>query len=177
MSNNGSDGEKPKSPSKPADAPPEPLPQEIFPTALESALRSFGIDPNDPKVSKALGISLTMMFSGALPWAPPPILKEYGNIRPDLIDKLIKLTEEQSAHRCDMELRRTVGSETRLNRSQWIGAVVAGGGLVLSAIAAYYNTAAAIVIAVVGVGDPTAAIWLAHNMHKPSTPKPPAQVS
>src|SRR5947209_20303268 len=47
------------------------------PPALDSALRNLGIDTRDPNVSKALEISLTMMFSGSLPLPPPAILKEY----------------------------------------------------------------------------------------------------
>src|ERR1700730_13661720 len=157
----GENGEKSKLPNKTAETVAAPQRQEIVPSVLESTLRNVGVDPNDPNVSKALAISLTMMFSGSLPLAPPPILKEYGNIRPELIDKLVEWTEQQSAHRREMERLRTKGSETRLNRSQWIGGAVALGGLTLAAIVASH-TAAAIFIAVVSVGGPTAAIWLAH---------------
>jgi uncharacterized membrane protein len=184
---NGNDGEKPKPPSKPAEGRAEPPRNEIVPPALESILRDISVDPRDPNVSKALEISLTMMFSGSLPLAPPPILKEYGNIRPELIDKLIKWTEDQSAHRRELERLRTEGSERRLNRSQWIAAVVAVGGLILAAFVGSYSNpngataAIAIAIALVSVGGPTAAIWLAHNVRRsplytpltPQMPKPP----
>ena len=180
MSDQGSnqnEGEKPKPPSKPEEAGNEPSRQEIFPPTLESVLRNIGIDPMDPNVSKALEISLTMMFSGSLPLAPPPILREYGNIRPELIDKLVEWTEQQSAHRREMERLRTEGSEKRQNRSQWIGATVAIGGLILAAIVGSYSVPTAIAIALVAVGGPTAAIWLAHNMRRPQPPKPTAPPS
>jgi len=171
---NGNGGEKPKLSSNPSAPVAEPVRQEIVPPELESILRTIGVDLTDPNVSKALEISLTTMFRGSLPLAPPPILREYGNIRPELIDKLITWTEEQSAHRRNMEKLRTEGSEKRMNRAQWIGAAVALGGLSLSAYVAHYSTAAAIAMALVSVGGPTAAIWLAHNMRRPSPPTPPA---
>ena len=152
---------------------PESSRQDIVSPALESILRNAGVDPTDPNVSKALEVSLTMMFSGSLPLAPPPILKEYGNIRPELIDKLIEWTEQQSAHRRKLERLRTEGSERRLNRSQWIGAAVALGGLGLAAIVGSYSASTAIAIVLVAVGGPTAAIWLAHNMRRPPPPAPP----
>jgi uncharacterized membrane protein len=149
--------------------------QEINPESdrlLESILRSSGIDPRNPQVSRALEISLsTMMFSGSLPLVPPPILQEYGNIRPELVDKLIDWTEKQATHRRELERLRTEGSEKRLNRSQWIGAIVAVTGLALSAIVANHS-ATAIAIALVAIGGPTAAIWLAHNTRR-SSPAPP----
>ena len=173
-SNGNGNGETPKPPSKPAEAAVQPPRQEIVPPALESALRSIGVDPRDPNVSKALiEISATMMFSGSLPLAPPQILKEYGNIRPELIDKLIEWTEQQSAHRRNLETLRTEGSERRMYRAQYIGAAVALGGLSLAAYVAHYSAAAAIAIALVSVGGPTAAIWLAHNMRRQSPPIPP----
>jgi uncharacterized membrane protein len=171
--NNGNGGEKPKPLSKPAEAVAEPLRQEIIPPDLEAFLRKIGVDPTD--VSRALQITLTSLtMSGSLPLAPPPILREYGNIRPELIDKLVEWTEQQSTHRREMERLRTEGSEKRMHRAQWIGASVALGGLSLAAYVAHYSTAAAIAIALVSVGGPTAAIWLAHNMRRPTPPTAPA---
>jgi uncharacterized membrane protein len=174
MSKGNGNGEKPRPPSKPTEGIAEPPRNEIIPPALESALKSSGVDLKDPNVFRALEISLTMMFTGSLPLPPPAILKEYGNIRPELVDMLVKLTEEQSVHRRDMERKRTEGSETRLNRSQWIGATVALGGLALAAVVSPSNTIASVVLAIAGVGGPTAAIWLARNM---KTPSPPTHLS
>jgi hypothetical protein len=172
-------GEKPPSNKRPpSELVPGPSPQEIIPATLDSVLRKVGIDPTDPNVSKALEISLTMMFSGSLPIAPPPILREYGNIRPELIDKLIEWTDLQSNHRRDLERIRTEGSEKRLNRAQGIGATIALGGLCLAALVGTFgNMWAAIIIAIVAVGGPTAAIWLAQNVRKqpPQLPTQPAQ--
>lgn len=176
MSDQGSSGNangKPQPQDKPAEIVATPERQEIVPPALETALRQIGVDPRDPNVSKALEISLTMMFSGSLPLAPPPILKEYASIRPELVDKLVEWTEKQADHRRDLERLRTQGSEKRQFRAQWIGAVVALGGLVLAAYVGHYSAPTAIAIALVAIGGPTAAIWLAHNMRRPEPPKPP----
>jgi uncharacterized membrane protein len=180
---NGNGGRKPKSPSNQDNTVAVAPRSEIVPPTLESVLRNVGVDPTDPNISKALEVSLTMMFSGSLPLAPPAILKEYGNIRPELIDKLVQWTEQQSAHRREMEKMRTEGSEKRMYRAQWIGAAVALGGLSLAAYVAHYSEAAAIAIALVAVGGPTAAIWLAHNMRRsshstlPTPPTPPLKPS
>lgn len=174
-----SGSETPKSsgqtPPKPAAAQPE-----IIPPALDSVLRSAGIDPRDPNVSKALEVSLTMMFAGSLPLAPPPILKEYQNIKPELVDKLVGWTETQSAHRRELEKTRVDRSENRLDRGQWIAATVALGGLFLATIEGILGNAyVAGVMAVVAIGGPTAAIWLARNVRgqppapPPTTPTPP----
>jgi uncharacterized membrane protein len=172
MSKGNGNGEKPRPSSNLTEGIAEPPQNEILPPALESAVRNSGVDPRDPKVFRALQISLTMMFAGSLPIAPPAILKEYGNVHPELVSKLIKWTEDQSAHRRDLERMRTEGSETRLNRSQWIGGAVAIGGLILAAIAGQYSAVASVFIAIAGVGGPTAAIWLARNMTTPSLSAP-----
>jgi uncharacterized membrane protein len=183
MSEQGSNGNggKPLTPNKnqvasvSPDPAPQPASEEVIPASLDSALRSLGIDPHDPKISRALQVSLTMMFSGSLPIAPPPILREYGNIRPELIDKLIQWTEDQAKHRRDLERLRTKGAERRLNRGQNIGAVVAIGGLCLAALVGIFgNMWAAIVIAIVAVGGPTAAIVLAQHARKQVAPPTPA---
>jgi hypothetical protein len=177
--NKKGDGETP-TPDKgsPAEIATGTGPQEIIPADLDSVLREIGIDTRDPKVSKALEISLTMMFGGSLPLVPPPILREYGNIRPELIDKFIEWTELQADHRRGLEKFRTEGSEKRLNRGQWIGATSALGGLCLAALVGMYgNVWAAIAIAIVAVGGPTAAIFLAQNVRKqsPQLPTQPAR--
>jgi uncharacterized membrane protein len=164
---NRNEGEKTKPPNEPKDKGAALTPQEIVPPALESVLRNVGVDPKDPNVvSRTLEVSL-MMLSGSLPIAPPPILKEYGNIRPQLVDKLIDWTEQQATHRRELEKMRTAGSERRLDRSQHNALFVALGGLCLAAVVGIWgNMWASIVIAIVSIGGPTAAIWLAHSVRK-----------
>jgi Predicted membrane protein (DUF2335) len=117
---NGNDA-KSQPQNKPTDAMGDLGQSDVVPPNLESALRNVGVDPRSPYFSQALEISLTMMSSGVSLVPPPAILKEYGKIRPELVDKVLLLIEQQSAHRREMERCRTVGMERRLDRSQWIG--------------------------------------------------------
>jgi uncharacterized membrane protein len=146
---------------------------ETIPAALDSVLRTAGVDTRDPNVVRALEISLTMMFSDALPLPPPPILKEYDSVHPELVNKIIEWTEQQSAHRRALEKTRTERSESRFDRGQWIAATVAVGGLCLAAIEGTFGSpAVAIAIAVVAIGGPTAAIWIAQNIRPSSSAAP-----
>jgi uncharacterized membrane protein len=171
------DGSEPKPRQTPPDSASAQGKTEIIPPALDSALRNVGIDPRDPAVSRAIEISLTMaMFSGSLPLPPPEILKEYDSVHAGLSDKLIEWTERQSEHRRLLETKRTDRTEDRYDRGQRIAAGVALGGLFLSSIVGIWgNPWVAGVMAIVAVGGPTAAIWLARNIRSPSSqlPKPP----
>jgi uncharacterized membrane protein len=139
---------------------------EGLPAVLASALRTAGIDTHDPAVSKALEISTTM-FGGSLPFVPPQILREYKEIDPGLVQKLIEWTEDQAKHRRRLEVRRTARAENRLDRGQYIAGALAISGLILATIEGILGSAqAAAVIAAVSVGGPTAAIWLAQSIRK-----------
>lgn len=106
------------------------------------------------------------MYLGPIP--PPDLLAQYGNIAPDLPERIIGWTEQQSKHRQSLERMRTEGSEGRMNRGQWISAAVAFLSLVVAAIVGIYgNPWVAGVIAVVGVGGPTAAVALARVLQRP----------
>jgi|SRR5712691_2931250 len=105
---------------------------EIIPPALDTALRTAGVDTRDPNVSKAIEISL-LMFSGSLPLPPPTVMAEYNSAFPGLVEKIVSWTEEQRQHRMRLERVRTEGSEARFDRGQWIAGAVALGGLALVA--------------------------------------------
>jgi uncharacterized membrane protein len=168
---NGDSSPKPR-PLEQAPAPSQP---EIIPPALDSALQRAGIDTRDPQVFRALEISLTMMVSGSLPLPPPQILQEYKSISPALVEKFVEWTELQSAHRRELERTGTERAERRFDRGQWIAATVATGGLLLAAVVGIFgNPWVAGMIAIVAVGGPTAAIWLARGVPKaPALPPPP----
>jgi uncharacterized membrane protein len=166
-----------KTPNEPALDKPTASQPEFIPPALDSALRTAGIDTRDPNVFRALQISLTMMFSGSLPLPPPEILKEYENIRPELVNKLVEWTEQQAGHRRSLEVVKVQRTENRYDRGQTIAASVAIGGLIISGIVGIFgNPWVAAVIAIVSVGGPTAAIWLARNIRSQSAqPQKPVQ--
>jgi uncharacterized membrane protein len=103
-----------------------------------------------------------MMASGSLPLPPASILSEYNQAFPGLVEKIIFWTEEQRKHRQLLERQRAERVEGRSNF--FVGTYVGG-------CRCYFcNPWAAGVIAIVSIGGPTAAIWLARiaNVSKSS---------
>jgi uncharacterized membrane protein len=142
---------------------------ETVPPAIDAALRSAGVDPQDPNITKTVGISLNMMTArGHLPLPPPQLLNEYDQVYPGLTAKIVAWTDEQRHHRMELERLVTTGSESRMNRGQVIAGAVALCGLCLAALVGTYgNPWVAGVIAVVSVGGPTAAVYLARGEMAP----------
>jgi uncharacterized membrane protein len=151
------DGE---SPSQPIDDGHQP---DVIPPQLDGALRSAGLDLNDPKVSRAVEITM-MVASGPLPLPPPDILQAYEDRFPGIVDRFIRWTEEQRKHRFQLEIARAKRDDNRLDRAQIIAAVVAICGLFASAIVGILgNPVVASILAIVSIGGPTAAVWLARG--------------
>ena len=176
MSNQaGGESQQPK-PEGSKETEPKQLP-EILPPALEGALETAGVDVNNPQVTKAVQVSASFFVArGSLPIMPPEILAEYEREFPGLGHKIIDWTEQQRNHRQSLERQRTEGSETRMNRGQLIAGGVAVWGVSLAALVGIFGNAwAAGVIAIVSIGGPTAAIWLARTMNG-KTPSPPTTV-
>ena len=87
-------------------------------------------------------------FSGPLP--PPEILKQFNDIVPGAAERIIKMAEDQSLHRRDLESRVI---ESDISRSKWgqvLGFCIAICGLGASVIVAIYGSA--IAGGVIGVG-------------------------
>jgi uncharacterized membrane protein len=115
-----------------------------------------------------------MTARGSLPLPPPALLSEYDRAFPGLVQKIIEWTEEQRKHRHKLEDKVTTGSEKRMDRGQIIAGVVAVWGLTLAAICAIFgNPYAAGVIAIVAIGGPTAAIFLARTGKTQPPASPP----
>jgi uncharacterized membrane protein len=132
------------------------------------------VNPRDLDLTKALEISL-MMVSGSLPLPPASLLLQYEKAFPGLVEKIVSWTDSQRQHRQDLERKKTDGAEKRMNRGQLIAGSVAVYGLTSSAFVGIFgNPWAAIALAIVSIGGPTAAIWLARggNLSQPN-PKPP----
>lgn len=67
-------------------------------------------------------------FSGPLP--PPQVLQEYENILPGLADRIVRMTEIQSAHRQDLERYITRSDSRRANAGLICAVLIAVMGLV-----------------------------------------------
>lgn len=151
-------------------------PLEIIPPALDGALRSAGVDLNNPEVTKALKVSLSLMVAtGSLPVPPAPILAEYNTTIPGLGDKIVDWTEQQRVHRQSLEKQRTDGAERRMDRAQISATAIAVWGLTMAgAVGIFGSLYVGIALAVVSIGGPTAAIWMARGMNQRSI-SPPAK--
>lgn len=144
---------------------------EIIPPELESELRSLGVDPRDPHISKVVELTL-MVFGGPIP--PPSFLAAYDKVVPGLAQRIIGWTEQQRDHRQALERQRVDGSERRMNRGQIIGASVAILGLPLAALVGIFgHPFVASVIAIVSVGGPTAAAIMALAFRRNAFAKKP----
>lgn len=87
-------------------------------------------------------------FSGPLP--PPEVLEKFESVVPGSAERIIKMAEEQSAHRKYLE-RMVIESDVA--RSKWgqaLGFLIAIAGLAISAIIAIYGNA--IAGGIIGVG-------------------------
>jgi uncharacterized membrane protein len=102
-------------------------------------------------------------------------LAEYNATIPGLGDKTVVWTEEQRKHRQSLEKQRTDGSERRMDRAQISAAAIAVWGLTMAAAVGIFGSLyVGIALAIVSIGGPTAAIWLARGMNqKASSPLPP----
>jgi len=80
-------------------------------------------------------------MSGPLP--SPDVLRAFDDVVPGDADRIIKMAEEQSLHRKQLE-RKVIDSD--ISRSRWgqiLGFVIAIVGLVVAAVVAVYGSAIA----------------------------------
>ena len=92
--------------------------------------------------------SMMQSFSGPLP--PPEILKKFDEVVPGAAERIIKMAEEQSTHRKDLE-KKVIESD--IARSKWgqvLGFAIAIAGLATSTLIAIYGSA--IAGGIIGVG-------------------------
>ncbi len=88
-----------------------------------------------------LGQHSAQFFSGPLP--PPDVLRKFDEIVPGSAERIIKMAEEQSVHRKDLE-KKVINSD--IARSKWgqiLGFVISIAGLIVSGLVAIYGSAVA----------------------------------
>ena len=91
---------------------------------------------------------VSQSFSGPLP--PPEILRKFDEVVPGAAERIIKMAEDQSIHRKELE-KKVIDSD--IARSKWgqiLGFVIAIAGLAVSAIIVVYGSA--IAGGIIGVG-------------------------
>lgn len=80
-------------------------------------------------------------FSGPLPH--PEILRQFEMVSPGAAERIIKMAEEQSKHRRELEKTVIVSDVARSKWGQILGFVIAMSGLAFSATIAIYGSAIA----------------------------------
>src|SRR3990167_2352961 len=107
------------------------------------------ISPNNQNNSKNMRVTeVSQSFSGPLP--PPEILRKFDEVVPGAAERIIKMAEDQSIHRKELE-KKVIDSD--IARSKWgqiLGFVIAITGLAVSAIIVVYGNA--IAGGIIGVG-------------------------
>lgn len=74
-------------------------------------------------------------FSGPLP--PPDLLEHYQRIQPDLVERLMRLTEAEAAHRHELETQALAASERIEGRGQRYGLLIGLAALAVAALALF----------------------------------------
>lgn len=84
-------------------------------------------------------------YIGPLP--PPDMLEHYGRIQPDLVERILRMTEDEARHRRDLELRLITDMATEKRRGQWLGVGIALAALGVAAFALWqgHEWAAAVI--------------------------------
>lgn len=107
------------------------------------------------------------------PLLPPRLLKEYDEVVPGLAVKLVEWTEAESDHRRNMEKLAFDATRSLQGKGQWFGLTVSILGLCLAALIVLlsptkWSALVAIVVAIVSVGGPFAARFLAARFNRQS---------
>lgn len=112
--------------------------------------KNFPSQHNGHSNSNAVVVQQTSVQSFLGPLPPPEILRKFDEIVPGAAERILKMAEEQSAHRKELE-RKVIESD--ISRSKWgqiLGFAIAIVGLAVSALVAIYGNAVA--GSIIGVG-------------------------
>lgn len=108
--------------------------------SIDQALDSIISDVPEDKREKAirsLAYIKQEIFSGPIPH--PDILRQYENILPGSADRILKMAENQQAHRINLE-SLAVPSQLKSNRrGQTFGAIICFAILIVSVVFAYFG--------------------------------------
>ncbi len=82
------------------------------------------IDNSQDKDKKVQMVTTQMQafFSGPLP--PPEVFQKYELILPGSADRILKMAEDQSTHRRDLEKTVVGGEQFRANKGLWFGFII-----------------------------------------------------
>ncbi|MFW5895383.1 MAG: DUF2335 domain-containing protein [archaeon] len=111
--------------------------REQLPKELKEIIQYIPDDKKDEalKVITAQSIEHSTSFSGPLP--PPSILDEYNNVLDNGAERIMKMAENQSNHRIEME-KHAIKEELRQSKTgQNFGFILAIIGMIIAFLLAY----------------------------------------
>ena len=105
--------------------------------------------PNNQNNSRGVLVTeISQSFSGPLPH--PDVLRKFNEIVPGAAERIIKMAEDQSTHRKELEKKVIDSDIARSKLGQILGFIIAITGLGVSVIVAVYGSALA--GGIIGVG-------------------------
>lgn len=96
-------------------------------------------DQESPTSSEALFVHQQHITIGPLP--PPETLRSYDEIVPGAADRIMKMAEQQAAHRQELERQTVTATFQIYTRGQWFGLLIGVFGLAAAVIIAIYGSA------------------------------------
>lgn len=138
---------------------------EVLPPDITEKLLAQGLDLDNPEIRRIIQVvSATREYTEG-PVPPPGMLAKYEEIHPGFTNRMLDMVDRQSEHRRAIEAQLVNGSERRKNLGQMMAGIVAIGGLSLAGYLALTGLVAVpIVIALVSIGGPTAAIAISRKI-------------
>lgn len=106
-------------------------------------------------------------YIGPLP--PPDMLEHYGRIQPDLVERILCMTEDEARHRRGLEQQLIASIAAEKRRGQWLGVGVALSALGVAVFALWqgYEWAATAIGTTTVIG--LAGVFVLERLQRPST--------
>lgn len=107
---------------------------------------------------KKITRQVVQKFSGPLP--PPELLKTYGELMPDLPERIVAMVEKEQAHKHNRENKTLEYVRNDVRRGQILGALVSLGSLAAAVFCAWIGASWIIVLGTILPGFSTLFYWL-----------------
>lgn len=127
-----------------------------------SMKRSDEGDKTSPSVAvgvhKKITRQVVQKFSGPLP--PPELLKTYGELMPDLPERIVAMVEKEQAHKHNRENKTMEYVRNDVRRGQILGVLVSLGSLATAGFCAWIGAPWIVVLGTILPGLSTVFYWL-----------------
>lgn len=117
----------------------EQVPQKILQALLKDPKVAHGVpEQKRGQIVETVIAAYTSRFHCG-PFPPPEMLAEYNNIIPNGADRIMKMAEQQMAHRIDIETKVITGQLSQSKLGQIFGLVIGIVGIGVGAVLAYFG--------------------------------------